>query len=241
MALAVIQARMGSSRLPGKVLAEVAGRPMLGYMLERLERSEQIGKLVVATSTQPADEQIATFCASVSVECFRGSEADVLDRYHQVASQHPDQAARAVVRMTADCPLIDPGIVDRAISMLLDSGGRLDYVSNSYERTYPDGLDVEAFSIEVLHHLFEQATDMWEREHVTLYLKQQAHPFRMGQITHDEDLSGLRWTVDQAEDMVLVRAVYEELYPTNPLFSWLDLLAWLRARPALLRTSLPQS
>ncbi len=145
MIVAVVQARMSSTRLPGKVLAEVAGHPMLWHVVHRLRRARLVNRIVVATSENPADDAIQQFCKQESIDCFRGSESDVLDRYYQAAQAF---SADVVVRITADCPLIDSNIVDRVIQHFLDDD--LDYVSNALRYTYPDGLDVEVFSFAAL-------------------------------------------------------------------------------------------
>lgn len=241
MVLLIVQARMGSSRLPGKVLAEAAGRPLLFYLLERLRRCRTVDRIVVATSTAAADDQIAALCAAEGVLCFRGSEDDVLDRYYQAARAHGEPAdGLAVVRVTADCPLMDPEVVDRVVEGYLARIGTADYVTNTLERTYPDGLDVEVVSFEALERAWKEATLPTDREHVTLYIRRNSTAegrdlFRAHNVRGDRSYAHLRWSVDYPEDLAFLRAVLEGLYPVNPRFGFRDLVDWLRAHPEVMR------
>lgn len=201
--VAVVQARMGSTRLPGKVLADLEGRPMLAWVLERLGRARTLDAVAVATSTEPGDDPVAELCRRLDVPVFRGSEEDVLDRYAGAARRF---RADAVVRITADCPLVDPEVVDRVIERFRDAGA--DYASNTLERTYPQGLDVEVFRREALERAAREAREPWERAHVTPYVYRHPEIFALESVTHDRDLSRHRWTVDTREDLELVRALY---------------------------------
>ena len=204
--VAVIQARMASTRLPNKVLADLAGRPMLAHVVARVRMARNIDEVVVATSTGPADAAIEAFCRSEGVTCFRGSENDVLDRYYQAAlASHAD----VVVRITADCPLHDPAVIEQVVARF--DPAATDYVSNTTERTYPDGLDTEVFSMATLDRAWREATWSSEREHVTSYIWKQPDKFRIAQVTQARDLSALRWTVDEPSDLALVREVYRRL------------------------------
>jgi glutamate-1-semialdehyde 2,1-aminomutase/spore coat polysaccharide biosynthesis protein SpsF len=200
--VAIVQARMGSTRLPGKVLADVAGQPMLARVVERVARAASVDQVVVATTVEPADDAIAAYCAAHGVACFRGSEADVLDRYYQTAR---DAGADVVVRITADCPLVDSTVIDRVVGALLD--GAHDYSSNTLRYTYPDGLDAEAFTFAALEQAWRQSSKLSEREHVTPYLRLSGR-FRTCNVEHTADLSAQRWTVDEPGDLEFVRAVY---------------------------------
>jgi spore coat polysaccharide biosynthesis protein SpsF len=204
--VAIIQARMASTRLPNKVLAELHGKPMLAQVVERVRAARTIDEVVVATSTGRADDAIAAFCAAEGITFSRGSEEDVLDRYYQAA-----RAAEAdiVVRITADCPLHDAAVIDLVVSRFAPS--QHDYVSNTVERTYPDGLDTEVFSFAALERAWREATWSSEREHVTSYIWKHPELFRMAQVTQARDLSALRWTVDEPRDLALVREVYRRL------------------------------
>lgn len=230
---------MGSQRLPGKVLADVAGRPLLSYMLERVRRCRTVDQVVVATSTSPEDEAIEALCKREEVACFRGSQQDVLDRYYQ-AARHIGQGhedALVVVRLTADCPLIDPAIVDEAVRCYRAAAGKLDYVSNTVTRTYPDGLDVEVFSFQALARAWREARRPEEREHVTPYMiRANGHagaqpPFRLGAIHSARNYAHWRWTVDYPEDLALIERLFSSLYPSNPTFGLQETLAWLRDHP----------
>ena len=201
--VAIVQARMGSSRLPGKVLLDIAGAPMLWHVVQRARRATTLDRVLVATSTATADDAVATWCVTTGVECFRGSEPDVLDRYYQAATQ---AGADVVVRLTADCPLLDPAVIDRVVTCFLT--GSYDYVSNVAPPTFPDGLDTEVFYLAALQRAWQEAHKPSEREHVTPYLRQHPEFFRLGNVTHSTDLSALRWTVDEPADLAFVRAVY---------------------------------
>ncbi len=201
--VAIIQARMGSSRLPGKSLAEIEGRPMLWHVIHRVKRARLVDRVAVATSTAPADDAIERMCREIGVPCHRGSEHNVLDRYYHAARA---EKAAQVVRITADCPLIDPEVIDRVVRRF--EHGDLDYASNAMVRTYPDGLDTEIFSFSALERAWHEAVKDSEREHVTPYLR--SEKFRTANVENTLDFSQghYRWTVDEREDLEFVRAVY---------------------------------
>ena len=207
---AVIQARIGSTRLVGKVLADIGGQPMLWRVVSRTRAAKTLDQIVVATTTEPADDAIVSFCHERGVACFRGSEEDVLDRYYQAAREH---GADVVVRITSDCPLIDPEIVDKTVRAFL---GELpdyapDYASNGVVRTYPRGLDTEVMTLGALEKAWREARQPYQRTHVTPYIYENPDHFRILSVTGDEDYSAYRWTVDVREDLELVRAVYSRL------------------------------
>lgn len=224
----IMQARMGAARLPGKPLKTVMGKPLLAYQLERLQRATTIDQIVVATTTNPQDHQIVDFCRVFPVACFRGSEHDVLDRYYQ-AAKHFD--ADVVVRVTADCPLIDPVVLDQVIGLYFNHIPPYDYVSNSLERTYPRGLDAEVFSFKALEKAAKEAIDPEEREHVTPYFYRHPEKFSLGCLKNDIDESHHRWTVDTAEDLELVTRIFEALYSENTQFQMKDVLQLLKQHP----------
>ena len=228
MILAVLQARCSSTRLPGKVLKPILGTPMLLKQVERIKRSKLIDLLLVATSVEPSDDQIAQLCAKHAIDCFRGSLEDVLDRFYQAVERHNPGH---VVRITGDCPLIDPEIIDQTIELHLR--GQYDYTSNCLERTYPHGLDVEVFTAASLEAAWREAALPYEREHVTPYLKEHPELFKIGSLKNSVDLSHLRCTVDYESDYVLVKRIYESLYQANPAFTTADILALLDAKPEL--------
>lgn len=216
----VVQARMGSTRLPGKVLKDVVGRPMLSYQMERLRRVKRAERIVVATTDQPADDAVERFCQKEKIACVRGSEHDVLARYHLAIERFP---ADVVVRITADCPLIDPAIVDEAIAAY-----EPDYVSNMLETTYPYGMAVEVFSAQALREAHREAKDPAEREHVTPFIYRHPERYRLRSLTMAPNLSHHRWTVDTPEDFELVSRLLKTL---KPHFTLQDVLAVLDEHP----------
>lgn len=193
---------MGSTRLPGKVLADINGQPMLWHVVQRARAAREIDEVRVATSMEPANDPLAEWCRQTGTPCFRGHESDVLDRYCQAARA---AGAGVIVRLTADCPLLDPAIVDRVVALRRTHDAH--YASNSVQRTYPDGLDAEAFTMAALERAWSEASWASEREHVTPYIWKHPDRFRLAHVTQDVDLSGLRWTVDQPEDLEFVREV----------------------------------
>jgi len=225
--VAIVQARMGSTRLPGKVLQDIGGRTMLARVVEQASRAKLLDAVVVATTTGPADEAIVEECRSLRVPAFRGSEQDVLDRYHDAAHAHD---ADPVVRITSDCPLLDPDIVDEVISLFRREGP--DYASNVTARTFPQGLDVEVFSRRALDRAWEDARQPYERVHVTPFIYQHGDRFRLATLKADRDYSGYRWTVDTPEDLTFVRNVYDRL-GGHGRFGWRDVLSLLEREPRL--------
>ncbi len=225
--LGILQARVSSSRLPGKALKPLLGQPMLARQIERLHRVEGWSKLVVATSTDRSDDAVADLCQTLGIGCHRGSLEDVLARFWQAA--RAEQASH-IVRLTGDCPLTDPALIDRVIACHLASGA--DYTSNCLRPSYPDGLDVEAMRWSALDAAHHEAVSIAEREHVTLFIHRRPDRFICENIAAPEDWSALRWTVDEAEDLALVEAIYEALYPVDPAFTTADILDWLARHPA---------
>lgn len=219
MAVAILQARMSSTRLPGKVMKSVAGRPMLERQIERLRRCSTLDRLIVATSDDASDNPLAQFLQTIGVETFRGSLHDVLGRY--VGAVEALGVNGPVVRLTADCPLTDPEIVDACVRLQARIG--VDYASNAQRRTYPRGLDVECFNLDALLAAGREATDPYDREHVTPFLYRNPERFSQGDLVQDRDESALRWTVDTPEDFAFVERVYAALYPTKPDFSSADI------------------
>jgi spore coat polysaccharide biosynthesis protein SpsF len=225
--LAIIQARMGSTRLPGKVLLDLGGATVLARVVRRLERSQQISQIVVATTTARADEAIVNECERLRVSSFRGSEGDVLDRYYQAARLY---SADTVVRITADCPLIDPALVDETIRVFKD--GRADYASDVLPRTYPRGLDSEVFTSVALERAWREAREPHEKEHVTPYLYEHPEIFRLASARGDVDYSHYRWTLDTPEDLILLRAIYSR-FDNRDDFHWQDVIALMEREPEL--------
>lgn len=228
MILAILQARFSSTRLPGKVLKSILGKPMLAIQIERIKRSQLIDKLVIATSNQSTDDAIASLANKIKVNCFRGSLNDVLDRFYQIAFKlNPSH----IVRLTGDCPLIDPKLIDQIIKYHLEHD--FDYTTNAIEATYPDGLDVEIFTFKALKEAWEEAKLPSQREHVTPFINRQPKRYNIHHYKNDQDLSALRWTVDEPLDFELVTRIYEGLYPQNPQFTTQDVLNFLELNPEL--------
>jgi glutamate-1-semialdehyde 2,1-aminomutase/spore coat polysaccharide biosynthesis protein SpsF len=225
--LALIQARMGSSRFPGKVLQELAGHPMLWHVVRRVRGATTIDKVVIATTDRVVDDPIAEFCELEGIDCFRGNEQDVLDRFYRAAKAND---ADVVVRITADCPLIDPAVIDKVVARFAQ--GNCDYVCNTVPYTYPDGLDTEVFSFSVLEEAWHQASKPSEREHVTPYLR--TGKFRTANVQSETPVSPdkYRWTVDHPADLEFVRKVYAA-FSQNGDFGFRDVFDLLKERPDL--------
>jgi spore coat polysaccharide biosynthesis protein SpsF len=225
--VAIIQARMGSTRLPGKVLLDISGESMLSRVVNRTKQAKQLKQVVVATSDRGIDDAVAKEADRLGVSSFRGSENDVLDRYYQAAQLF---SADVVVRITSDCPLIDPIIIDKVVEAFLNS--KIDYASNGLVRTYPRGLDVEAFRVSALVQTWQQAKKPYERTHVTPYIYENPLIFKLLSVCDSSDYSNYRWTVDTHEDLEFVRRIYERL-DDKISFSWHDVLAICEKEPAL--------
>ena len=225
--VAIIQARTGSSRLPRKVLLPLLGAPMLTRVVRRVARATRVDATIVATTTASSDDAIVELAEREGWLVDRGSETDLLDRYAQVAR---NQAATTVVRITADCPVIDPDLIDDVV-VALDDGG-FDYASNSLEpRTYPRGLDVEAMTMAALERAWREDDDPGSREHATPYIYRHPERFRLRRVASPVDLSAHRWTVDTPEDYELIRLIFDRLGRDD--FSWRDVLAEIERQPAL--------
>ncbi|MGG3887914.1 cytidylyltransferase domain-containing protein [Metabacillus fastidiosus] len=225
---AIIQARMTSTRLPGKVLKKVNGKTLLEYQLERVKRSKLIDEIIVATTTNKSDDPIVSLCNQLSVSVYRGSEDDVLSRYYEAAIQYD---ADVVVRLTSDCPLIDPQVIDFVIQTYMDNCEVVSYVSNCFERTYPRGLDTEVFSFQALQQAYQEAILQRDREHVTIYLYTNPEKFRLMTVRNKSDESQYRWTVDTIEDFELIKNILEAIYPVNSQFTWKGILGLLNENP----------
>lgn len=229
MIAAIIQARMGSTRLPGKTLTQIEDKPLIGHVLDRVELTRHIDKIIVATTTHPEDDLLERYASTRQCLVFRGSVDDVLDRYYQAAKYYDIDS---VVRITADDPFKDPHIIGEVLDLYLAAEGELDYISNTIKPTYPEGLDVEVFSFAALQRSWNEAKLAYEREHVTPYMWTHPEHFRLRNVEHTQDLSGLRWTLDTPEDLQFTRCVYAELYSGKPFFMQ-DILNLLRRRPEI--------
>ena len=229
----IVQARMGSSRLPGKVLFEVCGKPIIVHELDRIARSQKIDELWLATSDDTSDDSLAAAVNQAGYRVFRGDQNDVLDRFYKLASQ---ARADIVVRLTGDCPLHGAELIDYVVSAFIDALPKYTYGSNIWPPTLPDGLDVEVLTFDALKHAAENCKEPLEREHVTPGIHGQFRDPKpeILNIANTADFSHLRWTLDYQEDWDVIKAVYEALYPTNPHFSWLDVLALMTRDVSLL-------
>jgi len=217
----IVQARMGSTRLPGKILKPIMGRPMLSYLVERLRRVQSIHHLIIASTINPEDDVIEAFCKKEHISIYRGSENDVLDRYYQTCCKYP---AKIIVRITSDCPLIDPSIIDQAINLLREKSPKLDYVSNTQLRTFPRGMDVEVFYFDTLKIAAKETKSKSDREHVTPYIYKHPNLFYLANFIYMPDASKYRLTVDTIEDFTLINSIFETLYPHNKNFTLSDIL-----------------
>lgn len=221
----IVQARMTSTRLPGKVLKTVLGKPLLEYQIERLRRIKSADEIVIATTINDTDQPIVDLCERLSVSYFRGSEDDVLARYHGVAKKYN---ADIVIRITSDCPVIDPMVCEEAITYFLENQSQYDYVRLEQ---YPRGLDTEVFSFNVLDECFREATDKPDREHVTPFIYRHPMRYRIKHITCGQDYSHHRWTVDTIEDFELIKRIIKKLYSINIMFNFVDILNVLKENP----------
>jgi spore coat polysaccharide biosynthesis protein SpsF len=224
--LAILQARMSSTRLPGKVLKPLAGAPMIGRQIERLRRARGIARILVATSARADDDVLAAYVAGLGIEVFRGDLDDVLDRFHGALTAQGWPAH--FLRLTADCPLADPGVIDLCIHRHLERGA--DYTHNSVGRTYPKGLDVEVCRSSALAAAWRETRDPYDREHVTPFIYRRPERFQVESVVHDPPLRW-RWTVDTPEDYAFAQAVYDALYAAKPDFGLQDVLDWQGAHP----------
>ena len=228
---AIIQARMGSTRLPGKVLMNLSGKPVLEHVIDRLNQSKYINQIIVATSNDEKNKAIFDLCDFKNISCFMGSEDDVLDRFYQACMYFNVKSDDIIIRITSDCPVIDYEIVDKTIKLHMDDNN--DYTSNTMPCTYPDGLDCEIFSFDVLTKAWKNANLSSEREHVTLYIRNHPEIFKLGGLTNDVDYSDLRWTLDEKEDFILINEFYKNLYESNEFFKMGDILKLLETKPEL--------
>lgn len=215
--IAIVQARMGSTRFPNKVMKAIGGRPMLELLLSRLSQAKEVDRIVVATSIDPRNQPLINHVRKLGYACTQGSENDVLDRYVQAAREHQ---ASVVVRITGDCPLVDPVLVDEVVRGFKTAGA--DYFSNVDPPTYPDGLDIEVFTIQALEQANQEANRSHDREHVTSYLRNSGR-FKTASMRHSENLSTLRWTVDEPADFAVIEKVFQYFHPRTD-FTWSEVL-----------------
>ena len=223
---AIIQARVGSTRLPSKVMLKVMDKTILEYVIERVKKARNITNIVVATTLKEEDLQISDLAKKLGLEVYRGSEDDVLDRYYQAAKLFK---MKHIVRITADCPLIDPKLIDDVVVHYFKCNA--DYCSSSLEETFPDGQNVEIFKFNTLEKVWQEAKLASEREHVTSYIKKNTDRFKLVCFKNRENLSDKRWTLDEDKDFKFIKIVLESLYPSNPNFGINDILDFLKMNP----------
>jgi len=226
--VAIMQARLGSSRLPEKTLKILFDKPLLEHIIERVRAATRVRDIVVATSIQSLDDPIAALAQRVGVRAFRGSEDNVLERFYGAAFQN---GADIIVRITADDPFKDPEVIDQAITLLLEKG--CDYCSNTLQPTFPEGIDVEVFRFSALERAFKEARLPSETEHVTPYIWKHPELFALHNFGHGQDLSHMRWTIDYENDFLFAREVYRRLYPAKRIFLMRDILNLLAREPAI--------
>jgi spore coat polysaccharide biosynthesis protein SpsF len=233
MVIAIIQARMGSSRLPKKVLIDIEGTPSLKFMIDRVKKSQLIDKIIIATTTNKEDDEIVEFCCNNDILYHRGSENDVLDRYYQSAKKYQ---ANTIVRLTSDCPLIDPKLIDQTINLFKQKN--VDYASNTVppdKKKYPDGSDVEVFSFEALKKSWTETEDHKDREHVTFYLWKRGQGFKTIMLDNKYDWGKYRITIDYKEDVDLVREIVRKLNNKNLFGSTKEIIEIIEDNEELFR------
>lgn len=231
--VAIIQARTGSTRLPGKIFKELCGRPILWHVVNRLSHSKLLNKIVVATTTLPEDDLVEKFCVENNILFSRGSSEDVLSRYYEAAKKFDSDI---IIRITSDCPVIDPQILDKMTEVFaaINRTERLDYMSNFIQRTFPRGLDAEIFTFNVLRKTFNEAKLQYEREHVTPYIYQHPQIFTLKNFSCEKDYSFHRWTIDTLEDFKLIEIIYNELFYKKEIFLFEDILKLFDENPKLI-------
>jgi spore coat polysaccharide biosynthesis protein SpsF len=227
--VAIVQARIGSTRLPGKVLMDLCGGTVLARVVSRLQCSRVVNRIVVATTNSDPDYAILRECHRIGISCFRGSEQDVLDRYYQAAREYNGET---VVRVTADCPLIDPGIVDRTIELFFEKNA--DYAANDVPRTFPRGLDVEVFTMSSLERVWQEARRPHQREHVTPYFYEHPEMFQVVSLRGEFDCSQYRWTLDTEDDLKLLRRIYFS-FQNAATFGFAEVLELMQREPELVK------
>jgi len=226
--LVIVQARMTSTRLPGKVMKIVCDKPLLEHLINRLKTIKSADQIVIATTVNDTDNQIVNLCKKLDTLYYRGSEEDVLGRYYEAAVEYRGDV---IIRITSDCPVIDPEVVDYLINIYTNNIEKYDYVSNTLKRTYPQGMDSEIASFGTLKEAHFNAYDPFDREHVTSFIKMRPQQFRLYNILYKADMSRYRWTVDTPEDLELITKIYDALYYKNPLFSLNDILDLMACNP----------
>lgn len=230
--IGVIQARMNSERLAGKVMLDIMGKPMIWHMYNRLKNSKLLSNVVISTGELVNNAPICKYAQNQNIPYFSGNELDLIDRLYQTAKKFD---ASAIVRVTADCPLVDPNIVDNLISKFIQNHDQFDIVTNCKTRTFPHGLDIEIYSTDILKKLWQEIKEPQLREWFPLYVEKNPSKFRILNITNSTDVSHLRWTVDYSEDFEFIKQIYENLYNENTIFGMDEILHLLKTKPDLSR------
>jgi spore coat polysaccharide biosynthesis protein SpsF len=226
--VAIIQARMGSTRLPGKVMKELQGKSVLQHVIDRVSKVNALNEIIIATTKHPIDDVIVDEALKAGATVYRGSEEDVLSRYYEAALEsHAD----IIIRITSDCPLIDPILLSEILEFYRHN--KYDYVSNTLRRTYPRGLDVEVFSFSSLKKACDEAQHSEYREHVTPYIYNNSETFKIHDFSSRENFSQYRWTLDTIEDWILIKEIYDALYKNNEVFSWKEAVELMEQKPYL--------
>jgi spore coat polysaccharide biosynthesis protein SpsF len=221
---------MGSSRLPGKVMAEIEGKPMTWHIVNRLRHAKSLQNVVIAVPDGSRDEPIRQMARDELIPYFAGSETDLIDRIYKTAIEFE---ADAIVHITGDCPLADPAVIDILVKTYLDKAKDLDYVTNGRPQTFPHGLDVDVHGLATLARLWHEIRDLYYREWFPVYLWEHEMEFRTYNVRHSKDLCRLRWTVDYKEDLIFVREIYRRLYQGGRVFGMEDILAAIEVEPEL--------
>ncbi len=227
---AIIQARCGSSRFPNKVFAPIDSKPLLWHVCNRLTYAKTIDDIIVATTTNPLDDAIEEWCISEGINFFRGSEGDVLNRYYCASLKYPSDY---VVRVTADDPFKEPSVIDRVVNKLVNED--FDLTTNNFPPSFPEGLDCEAFTFDSLSIMEKAATDSFDREHVTQYIYRNSNLFKIGNVSNDQQLSALRWTIDTEADYEMVKAIYSKRVNPNGILLMSEILEILNRNPEIVQ------
>ena len=225
----IIQARIGSTRLPEKVIRKIEGKTVLEHVIERAKRIKDVGKIILATTAKKEDDILEKIAMDCGMFVFRGSENDVLDRFYQTAKKF---GIDHIIRITADCPVIDSNIVDKVVNYYFEGG--FDYVGNSHPPTFPDGMDIEIFNFGTLKRAWKNAVSNEDREHVTSYIYKNPNEFKTGNFSSDKNYSDIRLTLDEKEDLELIKKIYGNLYKSNPQFGLEDIVNVFSAKPKLI-------
>jgi len=225
----IIQARMGSTRFPGKVMTEIVGYPVLWHIVNRVQCSKLANDIVVATSVKRVDDTIEQLCNEMNINCYRGEELDVLDRYYQAAKIYK---AETVVRITADCPLVDPFLIDNIIELFTNS--ITDFASNVNPPTFPDGYDIEIFSFSALESSWKNANQKYQREHVTNYITENPDRYTSVNFFSLRNLADWRLTIDYVEDIIVIKKIYQSLYQPDLIFTLGDVIDFIDSNPKIL-------